>query len=176
MRSTLVLIGIAAILLFCLLCYVCFRIACVRSQNVDRTRDAIPEGSPLFPYRDRFLAAGEMLDGLETQGWDIESFDGLRLHGEFFDANSEKTIINAWDESLNMSLEMIQEAYEAAAGNAGIRYCNGILKSWAQKKYRTPADIQEEFSQVKGTGRNIDRDDDLILRGMTIVPVFDKGE
>lgn len=93
MRSTLVLIGIAAILLFCLLCYVCFRIACVRSQNVDRTRDAIPEGSPLFPYRDRFLAAGEMLDGLETQGWDIESFDGLRLHGEFFDANSEKTII-----------------------------------------------------------------------------------
>ncbi|MBQ8604989.1 MAG: DnaD domain protein [Oscillospiraceae bacterium] len=90
--------------------------------------------------------------------------------------NSEKTMISAWDERLGMSAEMIQAAFTTAGVNASIRYCNGILKSWAQKKYRTPADIQEEFAQVTTTGRNIDRDDDLILKGMTIVPVFYKGE
>ncbi|MBR5521376.1 MAG: DnaD domain protein [Oscillospiraceae bacterium] len=90
--------------------------------------------------------------------------------------NSEKTMINAWSERLNMSADMIEAAYSSAGPNASIRYCNGILKSWSQKKYRTPTDIQEEFVRAHTTGRNIDRDDDLILKGMTIVPVFEKGE
>ena len=90
--------------------------------------------------------------------------------------NSEKTMISSWEERLNMSADMIEAAFTAAGSNASIRYCNGILKSWAQKKYRTPADIQEEFAQVTSTGRNIDREDDLILKGMTVVPVFNKGE
>ena len=128
------------------------------------------EGITTAEKAEEYIRTLEKREKLYRKVCSIFSMDIAKL------TNSEKTIINAWDESLNMSLEMIQEAYNAAAGNAGIRYCNGILKSWAQKKYRTPADIQEEFSQVKGTGRNIDRDDDLILRGMTIVPVFDKGE
>jgi len=118
---------------------------------------------------EEYIQTLEKREKLYRQVCDIFSLEVSKLTG------SEKTMINAWSERLNMSVEMIQEAYAAAGANAGIRYCNGILKSWAQKKYRTPADIQEEFSQVTA-GRNIDRDDDLILKGMTIVPVFDKGE
>ena len=90
--------------------------------------------------------------------------------------SSEKTIINGWYESLGMNEEMIKAAFEAGAVNASIRYCNGILKSWAQKGYKTPADIQQEFTAVSLTGKNINDDNDLILKGMNIVPVFNKGE
>lgn len=90
--------------------------------------------------------------------------------------SSEKTIINGWYESLNMSEEMIKSAFETAGGNAGIRYCNGILKSWAQKGYKSADDIQAEFTFNSLTGKNIDDDNDLILKGMNIVPVFNKGE
>ena len=89
---------------------------------------------------------------------------------------SEKTIINGWYESLNMSAEMIKSAFESAGTNANIRYCNGILKSWAQKGYKKPEDIQQEFSFKNLSGKNIDDDNDLILQGMNIVPVFSKGE
>lgn len=93
MRLVLVLGVLTIAVLFILLCYVCFRVACVRSQNIDRTRDEIPSGSPLFPYRDRFKTAGAWLDSLKTQPLSIESFDGLKLHGEFIDQNSDRTII-----------------------------------------------------------------------------------
>ncbi len=89
---------------------------------------------------------------------------------------SEKTIINGWYETLNMSGDMIKSAFESAGTNANIRYCNGILKSWAQKGYKNPDDIQREFSFKNLSGKNIDDDDDLILQGMNIVPVFNKGE
>ncbi len=127
------------------------------------------EGITTAEKAEEYIRTLEKREKLYNQVCDIFSLDVSKLTA------SEKTMINAWNERLDMSVEMIQEAYAAAGTNAGIRYCNGILKSWAQKKYRTPADIQEEFSQVT-TGRNIDRDDDLILKGMTIVPVFDKGE
>ena len=71
---------------------------------------------------------------------------------------------------------MIKSAFESAAGNANIRYCNGILKSWSQKGYKTPDDIRSEYSFNSLTGKNIDDDNDLILKGMNIVPVFKKGE
>ena len=93
MRLVLVLAFLTLILLFVLLCYVCFRIACVRSRNIDRTRDEIPSGSPLYPYRDRFETAGQMLDGLTTEPWEIQSFDGLRLQGNYINQNSTRTII-----------------------------------------------------------------------------------
>ncbi len=92
----------------------------------------------------------------------------------------EKTIINRWDESLEMSMDMIKQAYISAGINAGIKYCNGILKSWSQKRYKTPRDIQNNFGNTSMpfnfSGKNIDRQEDVILQGMNIVPAFDKGE
>ena len=90
--------------------------------------------------------------------------------------SSEKTIINGWYESLEMGVDMIKAAFETAQGNASIRYCNGILKSWSQKGYKTVDDIQQELNFNNLSGKNIDDDNDLILKGMNIVPVFNKGE
>ncbi len=90
--------------------------------------------------------------------------------------SSEKTVINGWYESLGMDKAMVQAAFEAGRGNASIKYCNGIMKSWSQKGYKTPADIQQEFTFNSLTGKNIDDDQDVIMKGMNIVPVFNKGE
>ena len=91
--------------------------------------------------------------------------------------SSEKTIIDAWFERLNMSLDMISCAFEAGGANSGIRYCNGILKSWANKGYKVPGDLENEVSNnIPLSPKNIDAQDDLILQGMSVVPVFNKGE
>ncbi len=109
-------------------------------------------------------------DEMYSKVCDIFSLDKAKL------TTGEKTMIDSWSEKLDMSAEMINAAFSAAGPNNSLKYCNGILKSWSQKKYRTPADIQQEFAYKNLTGKNIDRQDDLILQGMNIVPVFDKGE
>ena len=100
---------------------------------------------------------------------DIFSTDKSKL------TTSEKTIINSWFERLGMSGEMIRASYSAASFNASIRYCNGILKSWAQKGYKKESDIQEDFSS-RHSGREIAPEDDFIMQGMNILPVFKEGE
>lgn len=88
--------------------------------------------------------------------------------------SSEKTIIDAWYERLQMSEEMIRRAYYRAGSQAGIRYCNGILKSWAQKGYKTTDDIQGLF--IHDTPGNMSNGDDLIWQNMNKVPSFNKGD
>lgn len=119
---------------------------------------------------EEYIATEEKRSKAYTAVCNIFSLDKDKL------TNSEKTIINAWYESLGMGEDMIKAAFETARGNASIRYCNGILKSWSQKGYRKPDDIQENYSFNSLTGKNIDDDNDLILKGMNIVPVFNKGE
>lgn len=119
---------------------------------------------------EEYIATEEKRSKAYTAVCNIFSLDKDKL------TNSEKTIINAWYESLGMEEDMIKTAFETARGNASIRYCNGILKSWSQKGYRKPDDIQENYSFNSLTGKNIDDDNDLILKGMNIVPVFNKGE
>ena len=91
--------------------------------------------------------------------------------------SSEKTIIDSWYERLEMSSDMIKSGFEASVGKDNIiRYCNGVLKSWSQKGYKTPADIQQGLGFITPSGKNIDDDNDFIMQGMNIVPVFNKGE
>ena len=87
--------------------------------------------------------------------------------------SSEKTIINRWQEKYDMSFEMIEESFIRAGSLAGIAYCNGILKNWSQKGYRTPKDLENEISNITQSKRNIDSQDDLIIKNITNVPVFD---
>ena len=119
---------------------------------------------------EEYIRTLEKRDAGYTQVCSIFGLDKEKL------TTSEKTIINGWYESLEMSEEMIKCAYESAGENTNIRYCNGILKSWAQKGYKTPADTQQDFGTANFSGKNIDADDDLIMQGMHIVPVFKKGE
>ena len=87
---------------------------------------------------------------------------------------SEKTIIDGWGETLGMSEEMIACAKETAGFNANIRYCNGILKSWSQKGYKKPSDINEIHNSPVGESRDIPPEEDIILSGMHIVPEYKK--
>lgn len=86
---------------------------------------------------------------------------------------SEKTIINRWQEKYNMSFDMIEESYIRAGSLAGIAYCNGILKNWSQKGYKTPKDLESEISNITQSRKNIDSQDDIIIKNITNVPVFD---
>ena len=86
---------------------------------------------------------------------------------------SEKTIINRWPEKYNMSFDMIEESFIRAGNLAGISYCNGILKNWSQKGYKSPKDLESEISNITQSKRNIDSQDDLIIKNITNVPVFE---
>ena len=69
---------------------------------------------------------------------------------------------------------MIKRAKDACGININIRYCNGILKSWSQKGYTKPEDVKE-YSRRRAV-KDIPEEDDVMLNGMDILPVYDKGE
>ena len=85
----------------------------------------------------------------------------------------EKTIINRWTEKYKMRYEMIEQSFIRAGSNASIPYCNGIIKSWSQKGYTTPKDLENEISNITQSKRNIDSGEDLIIKNITNVPVLD---
>ncbi len=85
----------------------------------------------------------------------------------------EKTMIDSWGEKLGMSSEMITAAHGTAGANDSLQYVNGILKSWSQKGYQRPEDINE-FTQ-RGEAVQIDDGEDIMLQGTDFVPVF-KGD
>ncbi len=89
--------------------------------------------------------------------------------------SSEKTVVNSWFEKLDMSFEMIQKSYEVAGSNADIKYCNGILKNWHRKKYKTIKDLENEIinSQSINNNKDIKPEDDLLLKAALSVPSFE---
>lgn len=170
MRSLIALIVMTLALLFALLCYVCFRIACVRSNNVDRTVDEIPKGSPLFPYRDRFKAAGEWLDSLETQPLEIESFDGLRLHADYLHVGSRRTIIlmhgyrSAWRGDFGIALPYYMEL------GFNILLCDQRCHGLSEGRYITYG-AHEKYDcrdWVKEVIRREGEDCEIFLSGMSM--------
>ncbi len=98
----------------------------------------------------------------------IFSFDPKDLN------SSEKTMLDGWREKMGMSYRMVSRAKEAAGMNADIRYCNGILKSWYRKGYKTPDDIPPQFSTgLRGGSENGGKDH--ITENMHNVPVFEEN-
>lgn len=87
--------------------------------------------------------------------------------------SSEKKIIDRWYENFKMSAEMIKESYIRANSNANILYCNGIIKSWAQKGYTSPKDLEDVIINITESRRNIDSQEDVPARKIRQVPVFE---
>ena len=116
---------------------------------------------------DEYLALQENRSKVYAQVCKIFGLDVTKLK------TSEKTIINRWQEKYNMSFDMIEESFVRAGSLAGIAYCNGILKNWSQKGYKTPKDLESEISNITQSKRNIDSQDDLIIKNITNVPVFE---
>lgn len=122
-----------------------------------------------------------------TNGSEVDSFLALMAErekvyakvGEIFSINadkltsSEKTVIDRWQEKYNMSFEMIAESFDRAGEKADIKYCDGILKSWSRKGYKTPKDLADEIVNITQSRRNIDSQDDFVARARKNRPTID---
>ena len=122
-----------------------------------------------------------------TNGSEVDSFLALMAErekvyakvGEIFSINadkltsSEKTVIDRWQEKYNMSFEMIAESFDRAGEKADIKYCDGILKSWSRKGYKTPKDLADEIINITQSKRNIDSQDDFVARARKNRPTID---
>ena len=87
--------------------------------------------------------------------------------------SSEKKLIDGWNEKLKMSYDMIKESYIRAGSNANIPYCNGILKSWSQKGYSSPRDLESVIVNITESRRNIDSHEDAPARKIRKVPTLE---
>ena len=122
-----------------------------------------------------------------TNGSEVDSFLALMAErekvyakvGEIFSisadklTSSEKTVIDRWQEKYNMSFEMIAESFDRAGEKADIKYCDGILKSWSRKGYKTPKDLADEIINITQSKRNIDSQDDFVARARKNRPTID---
>lgn len=86
--------------------------------------------------------------------------------------SSDKKLIDRWQEKFSMSFEMIEESRVRAGSLASIPYCNGILKSWSQKGYTTPKDLDAVIVNITESKRNIDSQDDVPARKIRKVPTL----
>ena len=87
--------------------------------------------------------------------------------------SSEKTVIDRWQEKYNMGFDMIAESFDRAGEKADIKYCDGILKSWSRKGYKTPKDLADEIINITQSKRNIDSQDDFVARARKNRPTID---
>ena len=78
----LALLLMAGFVLFLLLCYVAFRIACIRSNPSDKVKETLGAMKEFEPWRERFANARNTLKNVESEPIYIKSFDGLLLHAK----------------------------------------------------------------------------------------------
>lgn len=83
---------ITLVILYLLLCYVCFRMAVVRTRPQDRTKETFSLDNPLYPYQERFRKSGEWLDENDMEEWTITSFDGLKLYADYLPLEGSKKV------------------------------------------------------------------------------------
>lgn len=122
-----------------------------------------------------------------SSGSDVDNFLTLAAErekvyakvGEIFSispdklTSSEKTVIDRWKEKYNMDYDMISESYDRAGDKADIKYCDGMLKSWSRKGYKTPQDLADEITHITQSKRNIDSQDDFVARARKNIPTID---
>ena len=116
---------------------------------------------------DKFLDLMAEREKVYTQVGKIFSISPDKL------TSSEKTVIDRWQEKYSMSFEMIAESFDRAGEKADIKYCDGMLKSWSRKGYKTPKDLADEIINITQSKRNIDSQDDFVARARKNIPTID---
>lgn len=89
------LIVLAVVLLLVLLtAYICFRIAFYvkRDKDEDLTAFTFPHGEIYEPYHDKMLSWMKEARTLVCEEADITSFDGLNLHGRYYECKAGATV------------------------------------------------------------------------------------
>lgn len=164
-------IFLGVIFLYFLLCYVCFRVACVRGRPSDRTRETFRADHILAPFADRFREAGEWLDAQKTKPIYIESFDGLRLYADYLPLEgSRKTIVamHGYHSSYRSDFSIVLPYYrelgynillvdQRAHGQSEGRYLSyGILEKY------------DVLSWVNELNRRFPETETIVLDGMSM--------
>lgn len=97
-------------------------------------------------------AATEYLSSFEKAGKMKRRFKKLLgISGRDL-TETEAGLLASWSETLGFSDEMIRLAYEKTVmqtGKASFNYMNAILKDWAKKGIKTPADTEKEAEDKK---------------------------
>ncbi len=67
--------------------YICFRIAFYTDRKNDSKEDefSIPYGDIYLPYKDKMIGWMKEVRSLPSQDFTITSFDGLKLHGKYYE-------------------------------------------------------------------------------------------
>lgn len=90
----LALLVIALVLIAAIACYVCFRIACIRSRDTDKTVASLASDSFLKPYEKELSDGAKYYDELKKEQICITSFDGLNLIADYTEKdNCDKILI-----------------------------------------------------------------------------------
>ena len=87
------LLFLAVAILFLLLCYVAFRIACVRSNPSDKVRETLIASKEFEPWRERFKTTRETLESEDAEPIYIKSFDGLLLHAKLIKGTRDDRLL-----------------------------------------------------------------------------------
>lgn len=108
--------------------------------------DWFDRGIDSFEKMEIFIKALEKKTRLETSVQGYFGIDNRAL------SKKEKEYIDTWSNTLNMSLEMIKQAYEVCIdkkSKLSFAYINGILTDWAKKGYKTVSDISESTPKTE---------------------------
>ena len=114
------LVGVlaAVLVLIVLIAYLCFRMAFYIS-NKEKKENAlrvVPPGEEYLPYQDRMTAWNREVKALPCETFTIESFDGLRLQGKYY------------EKFPGAPIELMFHGYR---GNARRDLCGGVQRCFA---------------------------------------------
>lgn len=84
-----IIAGIAGLiaLLVIVTSFICFRMAFYNNRKTDKPSEefSIPEGKIYEPYREQMVNWMKEVRAMESEEFEITSFDGLRLHGRYYE-------------------------------------------------------------------------------------------
>ncbi len=99
-----------------LVSYLCFRMAFYASRKEVRPEFDIPEGEIYEPYREQMVQWMKEVRAMPQESFTIQSFDGLTLHGRYFEYAPDAPI------------ELMFHGYR---GNADRDLCGGVQRCFA---------------------------------------------
>ena len=118
MKLFLILVGIAAVILCIvyLIAYICYRMAFYSKNDPITEEFPIPDGEIYEPHREQMVSWIKEVRALPQDDITITSFDGLKLHGRFYEYSKDAPI------------ELMFHGYR---GNGERDLCGGVQRCFA---------------------------------------------
>ena len=154
MVTAVIILAVLALLVLAV-SYICYRIAFYADRSVPQEEYAIPVGEIYEPYREQMVAWMKETRALPHEDLYITSFDGLKLHGRYYEYSSDSPI------------ELMLHGYR---GNADRDLCGGVQRCFALGRSALIVDLRasgESEGHVISFGVNESKDRMSWLKLMT---------